>query len=136
MEKSTAISKFAWSLSTLSRSCSDYSTVVGRQKMIHYICMKYFRCFIFGPTKVFMFFSRFLFLQRDTIYKCRVYFVRNVQRNGTVDPNDHGGNGNGDLFTEIEIPVYVAESVRDTCDDHWAEGIQWPMTKKVNKSLD
>ena len=37
------------------------------------------------------------------------------------------------LYSEIEIPVYVAEKLSDTCGDTYKGGILWPRTKKVIK---
>ena len=64
-----------------------------------------------------------LFLQKDTLYQCRVY-----------DDRDRVVNGTKPLVTEIEIPVYVAEKFSDTCSEAPADGIQWPRTKKVQDS--
>ena len=75
--------------------------------------------------------------QRDTVYKCRVYNDRDTQVNGTQDQPQPP-----ELVTEIEIPVYVAENLSDTCEVAFEGGILWPRTKKVwnqlyrNKFLD
>jgi hypothetical protein len=39
------------------------------------------------------------------------------------------------LYSEIEIPVYVAEKLSDTCGDTYKGGILWPRTKKGNTSI-
>jgi hypothetical protein len=60
------------------------------------------------------------------MYKCKVYDSRenNVFSNGTQ-------NEKHDLGFEIEIPVYVAETLADTCEENEKAGIVWPRTKKV-----
>lgn len=59
------------------------------------------------------------------MYKCRVYNDRDTQLNGTQ------GQRPQKLLTEIEIPVYVAENLSDTCERAFQGGILWPATKKV-----
>ena len=70
------------------------------------------------------------------MYKCRVYNDRDTQVNGTQDhqlPQQlQAQSALAALVTEIEIPVYVAEKLSDTCEVAFEGGILWPRTKKVN----
>ena len=67
------------------------------------------------------------------MYKCRVYNDRDTQVNGTQDHQlPQQLQSTAALVTEIEIPVYVAEKLSDTCEVAFEGGILWPRTKKVN----
>ncbi len=62
-------------------------------------------------------------ISEDAVYTCRVFDRR--EQNAT-SPR---------LKTEVDIPVYVASSAKETCGENHFSGLAWQTTKKVNSFL-